>query len=288
MGGATWRGAVGSLSLLVMGGFIGAVAAAGADGGHFAPAPWFWPFVWTCLVVALVLAGVWLWLGSADEALHRSDALRIVFEGEGSPCVLEFVAANTLPPAIVTIKISGHLTPEALQGMVERRMAAPHTQLRLHVENLRQRPIREVRVRLREARTVADGAKAYEHSDFLKWMHDDTPDHPASLVGREIRPGNDPDAYIDFATKNHGADSYVFEFAQSHLRNTPIRAVSTYVHLVATGADRQSGREVPDCHAAFRIDVREDGGLSATAQSLEECGFTGRSSSPTISSTVHA
>jgi hypothetical protein len=122
---------------------------------------------------------------------------------------------------------------------------------------------------------VQGSARAYPESDVLKWRHDDTESRPLSIMGREIAPGDDPDSYIDLATKSHSNDEwFVLEFAQRHLRQIPLKAAPTYLHLEATGVDKQTGRSVPPCHIALLIEVRAGGGLAVTPKTLNECGFT--------------
>jgi hypothetical protein len=258
-----------------MGAFLGAVAASGAGGHAFAPASWFWPFVWGCLALGMILLALWGYVGWAEEAFHRSDALDLLFEGDGTPCVADYDGTAGVVPVGTTVMHSPvPTTPLFPAGMWAIGRPARCTLVRLHVRNIRDRRLARVTVRVVEAVSEGSGHKAHPYSDLLKWMHDDSLARPFSTQGREIEPGDDPDSYIDFATKDHSDNSqFVLEFAMPHLRNCPLPAESTFVHLVARAFDERTERRVPDCHRAYRVAVRPDGGLTVTSKTLDECGF---------------
>ena len=201
----------------------------------------------------------------ADEEYLKTDALDVVFEGEGTPCTYEYTV-----PEVTTITVP--FTGSVSYNYPPKQISATGT--RLHVKNLRDRRVKQVTVRILDARVVEDGARAYPYSDMLKWMHDDLGARQRSLEGRTVEAGNDAHAYIDLATKGHPYNAFSLEFAQPHLRQIPLPAVPTYVLIEAMGADERTGERVPPCQRAFLIDIRKDGGLTVTLKTLGECGFT--------------
>jgi hypothetical protein len=234
----------------------------------------------TCLALGAALLVVWFLLSHQDNAQRKRDeryqasnALDIVFEGDGTPCVYEF----TVPAPPVLAASSRLTTSTSLLGYPPRRVDV--TGLRLHVQNLRTRRVKQVTVRMRDARRADDGTQAYPYSEILKWMHDDYGPRLLSVDGRTVEPGDDANAYIDFATKSHEDDAFALEFVQPHLRAMGLAAVPTYIHLELSGADEQTGIRVPPCERAFLIGIRDDGGLTASPKRLDECGFTEQSAS---------
>lgn len=211
-------------------------------------------------ILAFVVYGLLAW---REAASHERQALELVFEGAGSPCVYDFEATeqdvplgtwHTLVPAVTgSASVAGNTTP--------------HTLVRLHVRNLRSRPLEAVTVRVHEARP------AYEHVHYLKWIHDDGEGHVQSLQGITVEPGNDPRAYIDLATRSRRGENFALEFAQRHLRDWSIQGPpAVYLHLIASGQE-ESGLHVPDCHRAFLVEASADGGFAVVPKPLSECGF---------------
>jgi hypothetical protein len=215
-------------------------------------------FAATCVLGIVLVVGSGI-LGSAERRFQQSEALDLVFEGDGTPCVQAFDIITALPdyeqprqPAI---------------GVRVRR--EPATTLRLHAKNLRSRRLGQVRVRLRNIRPVT-GAQPEHYSDWLKWTHDDSPAHPASLLGRQIEPGIDRDAYLDFVTKAHHSNDFVVEFAMSHLRQEGFPATPHYIHIVATGVDEATGRSFPAYNRAFLFEVDADGKPLITSKTMAD------------------
>jgi hypothetical protein len=270
------RGIARSAALLLLGVFFGAVATAGAAGQAFSPAPWFWPATWTCLTLGLICLGSWAWLGGKEAAFHNSEAVDLVFEGPSTPCLYEFDGFSGMVPIGTTYLRVPNGDGDQLvvsPGLVMTGRPSRQAMLRLRAKNLRGRRLSRVTVRLVEATLESNRERAYPYSDFLKWMHDDSPSHPLSIEGRELNPSDDPAAYLDLATKEVGDDEYVLELAMPHLRNVPLRAVSTLLHLVVQATDEDTGRRAPDSHRAFQIDIKPDGRMTLTPRALEECGF---------------
>jgi hypothetical protein len=218
-------------------------------------------FVAACLLglVLVVSSGI---LGSAETRFQRSEALGLVFEGNGTSSVQPFDIITPLPDY--------EQPPRPTMAIAVRR--EPATTLRLHAKNLRARRLSQVRVRLRSIRPVT-GAQPEHYSDWLKWMHDDSPAHPASLLGRQIEPGIDPDAYLDFVTKAHLSDEFMVEFAMPHLRAESFPATPHFIWVVATGVDEATGRAFPPCNRAFQFEVDADGKPVITSKTMAECGF---------------
>jgi hypothetical protein len=227
-------------------------------------------------LVAFALYGLLAWRESAS---HKKPAFDLVFEGDGSLCVHHFEGTpgdlvgthwTTASPAV-----SGVSGMPGYQGAVGP-SAVPHTLVRLHVKNLRSRLLGGVTVRVVETTHARDGSPAFQHSDFLKWMHDDD-SHIRSLQGDTVRPGDDQHAYIDLATKSDAPHTlFALEFAQQHLREWSVLAGSSlalHVHLLVTGRE-EDGRQVPDCHRTFLVEALDDGRLTVIPKSLDECGFT--------------
>jgi hypothetical protein len=152
----------------------------------------------------------------------------------------------------------------------------PAVTVRLRVQNRRRRHIDLVRVAVREVRRV-DALPLPDHFvDFLKWMHDDTPDHPESISGIALAP--DECRYVDLATKILPTGFLVIEYARPHLRNSfPLPAAAYYLLIEGTARDAETRRRAPARLAAFELSVGDEGGLEVSPRSLGECGFaTGR------------
>jgi len=203
-----------------------------------------------------------------QEEFHASPAFDLIFEGEGTRCVHQYAAPAGLIPIGTTLtavpSLSG--TPLGLPiGVFAAGPPQPHMLVRLRVNNLRDRPLTGVRVKVRDVRRLEDGQRAHPYPYFLKWMHDDTDEHPFSLVkGRDLPPDDD-DAYVDLATKCiAAATGFVLEFPLPQLRNIELSAQPTSVDVEVTGADKESNREAPPFRKRFIIGVRPDGGLSVT------------------------
>jgi hypothetical protein len=216
-------------------------------------------------VVLLVVAVI---SGLRESAAHKKPALDLVFEGVGTPCVYDFEATeqdvplgtwHTLVPAV-----TGSASPVG--------NTTAHTLVRLHVRDLRPRPLTAVKVRVHELRGIREPARNV-HVDYLKWMHDDGEGHVRSLQGTTVEPGNDCRAYIDLATRSRLGENFALEFAQHHLREWSITGPpAVYLHLVASGQE-ESGLHVPDCHRAFLLEASPDGGFNVVPKALSECGF---------------
>jgi hypothetical protein len=268
---------------LLLAAALGALFAAGAGGKMFAPQPWFWPLVAVCGAAGVLVLGI------AAVRAHRP-ALDVVFEGDGTPCVHDFAGdpgygytwgthwENVPQPSGIAELLTGaSVSVPATTGVggpsavVVPSTRVRHTLVRLLVKNLRSESLNGVRVRLAEAR-YADGVRAHEYSDFLKWMHDDGEAHVRSLQGDVLDSGDNPHAYMDLATKSHTLGGFCLEFAQPHLRNAEIKSSPVYIHVVATGRD-DDGRHVPACHRAFVIEAQKAAGLTVKSKTLKECGF---------------
>jgi hypothetical protein len=225
-----------------------------------------------CGGLGLVVVVAIIALARCESRSHAKDALDLVFEGEGTPCVYDFTAPSTGElagthwrtafPAVSGSVSPGRSGPSGLSAPGD-----PHTTVRLHVKNLRSRPLGNVTVRVTAAVRVNGGS--LEHYDCLKWMHDDGESHVRSLQGDTVRPGDDPRAYIDLATKNHAHVVFALEFAQPHLRKWSTGSSAMYARLLATGRE-EDGRQVPDCERTFLIEIADDGGLKVTRQSLAQ------------------
>lgn len=211
-------------------------------------------------VLAFVVYGLLAWW---EAASHNKQALNLVFEGNGSPCVYDFEAREQDVPMGTTHTLVPAVTGSASPGG----NTTAHTLVRLHVRNLRPRPLKAVTVRVHEA------SPAYDYMDYLKWMHDDDEGHVRSLQGITVEPGTDSRAYIDLATKSRLRENFALEFAQRHLRDWSIKGPpAVCLHLIASGQE-ESGLHVPDCHRAFLLEPAADGGLNVVPKSLSECGF---------------
>ena len=256
------------IAALLLGLGLGAVFAAAAGGSSFSPSHVYWPFTTVAIAAGLIASAAWGYLVIAESAFQKSDALDIAFNPDDAECVYEFGASAI---AVAEVPITGTYLPYVAHRA---QTVLWSTGVRVHVMNLRSRRLRHVTVHMMDARKQ-DGTSAYRYPDvLLKWMHDDTGAQLHSLEGRQIEPGNDVSAYMDLATKSHAQRFFALETVQKHLRRIPVAAEPTYVHLQAMGEDAQTGKSVPSCHRAFLIDIREDGGLSVTPKTLEQCGFT--------------
>jgi hypothetical protein len=226
-------------------------------------------------VIGVGLIGYAALCSFANAKFHRSPALDLVFEGDGTDCVFRY--SGTVGIQRVGTTIVGVPPFEFDHGkLYDGPVSPPYmqcTMVRLHAVNLRDRAVNKVTVRLRGARRVAGGALAHPHADFLRWRHDNGPERQLSISGRRIRPGADLDAFIDLATKGHASSEFVLEFAQINLRQDTLAAEDTYVHVEAEGFDEETGRPVPMCSKAFLLSISEDGGLDVVPKALEECGF---------------
>jgi hypothetical protein len=254
---------------------VGGLLAAGAGGTAFTPAAWFWPLLYVLIALAVLFCTGYVVAlrrevatKRAYEAFHASPAFDLTFDGEGTRCIHQYHAPASLIPIGTTFtavpSLSG--TPLGLpMGVFASGPPQPHMLVRLHVKNLRDRALTGVRVKVCDARRVEDGQPAHPYPYFLKWMHDDTDEHPFSLVkGRDLPP-DDAYAYVDLATKcMTAAAGFVLEFPLPHLRNIELAAQPTSVALEVTGADKESNREAPPVRKRFIIGVRPDGGLSVT------------------------
>jgi len=78
---------------------------------------------------------------------------------------------------------------------------------------------------------------------------------------------------MDLATKVYDSAIFTVEYAVKHLREASLPAGSYCLHVVGLGKDEQSGQRIPDCHAAFQLNVKEHGGLDVIPKTLDECGF---------------
>ena len=244
--------------------FIGA-ALSGALGAWVTPSAVTTAACLYTVVTAMMGLGlliIYVAVGRREEAFHQSQALDLVFEGEGTPCVYHFAAPQTR-------SFSSPLST-AVIGMEPVFATQQATIVRLHVKNLRARRLSRVRVRVQDVRRVSDGQRAHPHSDWLKWMHDDSPSHPQSVEGREIEVDDDPHAYIDLATKVHNCNIFFLDFAMPHLRQVPVSAAPYHVQVVASGCDEVTGRTAPKCQKTFILAVDSDGTLTVSSKSIDE------------------
>lgn len=207
--------------------------------------------------IAMVL-GSWV-LRAAEERGYLTEAFNLTFDPSDPRSAQPFNAQEIAYswPSPFPVSVTDH----------------PATTLRLHAWNLRTRPLQRVRVRLVDVRRVSDGSRSHPHSDWLKWMHDDTPTHPASVEGREMEPKADDHAYLDTVTKIHDKDEFLLDFAMPHLRDPmPLPAEPHYIRVAISGVERE--RPVPTGHFAFLFEVGDDGSPTLSPRTLAECGFT--------------
>jgi hypothetical protein len=226
----------------------------------------FWPVdiaIGVCGgIVFLACVGVLIrgWL------TQRSPALEISFASGDASCVHPFAAY------LHEYWIGSHQIALPSPSKVDDRGTdfsnlfpiEPATTIRLHVQNLRGRRLSCVQVRLLEVQTL-DGYGTGRYSDWLKWMHDDVPNHPASTQGRSIEAHGDPHSYVDLATKAHARTPYFLDYAILHLREASEAYGTLYVHLVATGKDDETGKPVPPRERAFTIEVDDKGSLKVVS-----------------------
>jgi hypothetical protein len=227
-------------------------------------------------VLGLVLVIVVGCLTVGEHRFHESNALRLEFDGTGTPCVELFPTA----PTEVGQSDTSYLTEYASTTSVVTLFSGQEPPepdavvIRLHARNLRSRQVSQVRVRLREIKRERDGTPLH-YSSWLKWRHDDGQANPESVSnGISIRPGVDPDAYLDLATKAFRSRSFHIDFAMKHLRDRVLPASEAYLlHLEATGRDDETGRRVPECHSALRLGVDARGHFTVEPRPLAECSF---------------
>jgi hypothetical protein len=198
--------------------------------------------------------------------MQRSPALDISFSSDDASCV------HLFPAFLHEYWIGSHQIAVPSPSKVDDYgtdfstlfPTEPATTVRLHVHNLRSRRLNCVQVRLIEVQTE-DGHRTDRYSDWLKWMHDDVPNHPASTQGRQIEARGDPHSYVDLATKAHGRTPYFLDYAILHLREKSEAYGPLYVHLLVTGKDDETNKPVPPCERAFTIEVDDKGSLKVVS-----------------------
>jgi hypothetical protein len=242
-------------AFLLIGLCLGALVTVGA-GGAPKPAPWFWPLVGGCGVVGLVLLLVWVAVGHQEIRLLRSAALAIDFTGEGTPCVVQASWRGNLDPRVVSSAPPSH----------------PTILIRLRVRNVRKQRIDTVQVAIKEIRRTDGGSMPEHYPDFLKWMHDDTPDHPESLSGLALDP--ERPRYMDLAWKILPVSFIWMQYARDHLRTFVLEAGSYFLHVEGTARDADTQRPAPVAACAFELGVDGRGALVLAPKTLDECGFS--------------
>lgn len=242
-------------AFLLLGLCLGALVTVGA-GGAPKPAPWFWPVVGGCGVVGLALFLVWIAVGHQEIHLHRSAALAIDFTGEGTPCVVHSSWQGNLDPRSYSFPPHSH----------------PAMLIRLRVRNVREEGIDTVRVAIREVRRADGGSMPEHYPDFLKWMHDDTPDHPESLGGLALDP--ERPRYMDLAWKILPEPVIRMQYARDHLRAFVLVEGSYFLHVEGTARDANTQRSAPVAACAFELSIDGGGALVLAPKTLSECGFS--------------
>jgi len=268
-----YRGAVDrfrELALGFAGVFIGAAIGgfltAGGAGSTFSPDHWYWPVVWGCLGAGAVLMVIYIGMVVGESRRRRSPALAIEFAEQERDSIMSFVGRG-LPQRLSTASTAASAAVASLTPLVP--IVLPNAEVvRLCVNNLRKHTVRTVHVRLEKIRTVQSENQAH-HRDWLKWMHDDTPEHPRSLEGIEL--ARESSEFVDLATYVYGRQAFAIDYAIAHLRASTLPIGSYFIHVVGVGQDEQ-GWQVPDCHAAFELAVTTDG-LTVSPRTLAECGF---------------
>ncbi len=233
-----------------MGAWFGAALTAGAAGKSFAPAGWFWLVAYACLVVGIVLViGVAI-AGLRDSRFHRSVPLELIFEGANTPCVElhhETRDMQSVPDDKGTFTVSGRLIVGAVT-------------VRLHLRNLRNRNLSQVKVRMVRIATP-DGTDITQNY-FLQWMYDPPPTYPASHAGISCRPGLEAHAYINVAFKKVDRPDISILFASDTLASRVYTAPELDLDVEVESRDEQSNRPGPRVTERYRLTAVANGLLA--------------------------
>ncbi|HKV32668.1 MAG TPA: hypothetical protein VJT14_16810 [Candidatus Dormibacteraeota bacterium] len=239
------------LALLVggalVGAWFGALFSAGAAGKAFAPAGWFWPVAYACLILGALLVIAVVIAGFRDIRFHGSVPLELIFEGPGTPCVElhhETREVKSVPDGKGTFTVSGRLVVSAAT-------------VRLHLRNLRSRNLSQVTVRVVRV-TVPDGTDVTQNY-FLRWMHDPQPTYPASHAGISCRPGLEAHAYIDVAHKRVDRQDISILFASDTLAGCVYTATELGLDFEVQSRDEQSNTPAPTVRERYKLSVVNNG-----------------------------
>jgi hypothetical protein len=233
-----------------MGAWFGAILTAGAAGNAFAPAGWFWPAAYTCLVVGIVLVIGAEIAGFRDIRFHRSVPLELIFEGPNTPCVElhhETRDVRSIPDGKGTFTVSGRLVVGAVT-------------VRLHLRNLRKRNLSQVTVRV--VRVTAPDGTDITQNYFLRWMYDPAPTYPASHAGISCRPGLEAHGYIDVAYKKVDRPDISIRFASDTLAARVYTADALGLDLELESRDEQSNTPAPRVTERYNLTVVDNGLLT--------------------------
>jgi hypothetical protein len=97
------------VAAILIGGWLGGVVAAGAGGNTFSPAHWYWPVVWACLGVGVVLMAGYVLIGVIEERRRRSPAFAIRFAEDEDNSLMRF-RAGAIPEEVSTTSAAASAT----------------------------------------------------------------------------------------------------------------------------------------------------------------------------------